>query len=87
MTKVTSNVREAGEFSRREFMHVAGTSAAAVAAGLGTITAQAATPSVDNEICRMDAVTLAEKIRTKPRLRIANSFIPNRPPIVFDEIK
>jgi hypothetical protein len=50
--------------SRREF--VVATGAAAVVGGALAATetpASAATPS--NEICRMDAVTLAEKIRTK----------------------
>ena len=47
--------------SRREFM--VGTGAAVVIGGaLGSAPAVAAMP---NEICRMDAVSLAEKIRTK----------------------
>src|ERR1700746_1316659 len=49
------------EVSRREFM--VGTSDAVVGGGaLASAPARAAT---GNEICRMDAVSLAEKIRTK----------------------
>src|SRR5947209_20619905 len=59
MTKTTD------ELSRREFVHAAGATAAVIGTGLGTSTAQPATPAGGNEICRMDAVTLAEKIRSK----------------------
>jgi aspartyl-tRNA(Asn)/glutamyl-tRNA(Gln) amidotransferase subunit A len=58
----TSNQEDG--LSRREFMAAAGTAAivSGVVAASGT-PASAATSA--NEICRMDAVTLAEKIRTK----------------------
>ena len=49
--------------SRREFMVAAGTAAIVSGAVAATGTPAAAAPA--NEICRMDAVTLAEKIRTK----------------------
>jgi len=48
--------------TRREFVQAAGATAAAVA-GAGVELARAATNA--NEICRMDAVTLAQKIRRK----------------------
>jgi aspartyl-tRNA(Asn)/glutamyl-tRNA(Gln) amidotransferase subunit A len=50
--------------SRREFMVAAGTAAMVSGAFAGTETLALAATSA-NEICRMDAVTLAEKIRTK----------------------
>ena len=58
----TSNQEDG--LSRREFMAAAGTAAivSGVVAASGT-PASAATSA--NEICRMDAVTLAEKVRTK----------------------
>jgi hypothetical protein len=58
-------IKTTGEFSRREFVHAASAAAAVMGTGIGTGAAQAATPTGGNEICRMDAVTLAEKIRTK----------------------
>lgn len=59
---MTEKSGEADGVSRRDFMAVAG--AAAIAGGaLGSAPAAAAPAA--NEICRMDAVTLAEKIRTK----------------------
>ena len=50
--------------SRREFMVAAGTAAMVSGAFAATGTPASAATSA-NEICRMDAVTLAEKIRTK----------------------
>src|SRR5215813_6362426 len=50
--------------SRREFMVAAG-AAAAVGGAIGTTATPAAAAVAANEICRMDAVTLADKIRTK----------------------
>jgi hypothetical protein len=71
---MTRKYSEEDSVSRREFMHTAGV-AAVVGGALGSIPAVAADPSATpamsaaaslaNEICRMDAVTLAEKIRTK----------------------
>jgi hypothetical protein len=49
--------------SRREFMVAAGTAVASGAFAASGTPASAAASA--NEICRMDAVTLAEKIRTK----------------------
>ena len=49
--------------SRREFMVAAGAAAVVGSALQRRNTATAAAPA--NEICRMDAVTLADKIRTK----------------------
>src|SRR5215469_17727890 len=57
-----SNTRH--EVSRREFMVAAG-AAAAVGGAIGATTTPAAAAVAANEICRMDAVTLADKIRTK----------------------
>src|ERR1700757_5242916 len=50
--------------SRREFMVAAGT-AAAVSGAFAASGAPASAATSANEICRMDAVSLAEKIRTK----------------------
>ena len=50
--------------SRREFMVAAGIAAMVSGAFTATATPASAATSA-NEICRMDAVTLAEKIRTK----------------------
>jgi hypothetical protein len=50
--------------SRREFMVAAGTAAVLSGAFAASGTPASAAASA-NEICRMDAVTLAEKIRTK----------------------
>ena len=50
--------------SRREFMVAAGTAAVVSGAFAASGTPASAATSA-NEICRMDAVTLAEKIRTK----------------------
>ena len=50
--------------SRRDFMVAAG-AAAVVGGAIGTTGTPAAAAVSANEICRMDAVTLAEKIRTK----------------------
>src|SRR5262245_35745075 len=52
------------EVSRREFMVAAG-AVAAVGGTIGTTATPAAAAAAANEICRMDAVTLADKIRTK----------------------
>jgi hypothetical protein len=61
MTKTSS---EENSVSRREFMVAAG--AAAVAGStIGAVATPAAAAAAANEICRMDAVTLADKIRTK----------------------
>jgi aspartyl-tRNA(Asn)/glutamyl-tRNA(Gln) amidotransferase subunit A len=65
MTEMTAGDRDNGELSRREFVQAAGATAAVLGTSLGTNSAQAATTTGGNEICRMDAVTLAEKIRTK----------------------
>ncbi|MBV8612985.1 MAG: amidase [Acetobacteraceae bacterium] len=54
--------------SRRDLLRTAGAAAAAVAAGgagPAVPASAAAAPESGNEICRMDALTLAEKIRTK----------------------
>src|SRR5690349_11345569 len=54
--------------SRRDFLRTAGAVAAAITAGgagPSASAASAAVPESSNEICRMDAVTLAEKIRAK----------------------
>ena len=50
--------------SRRNFVIAAG-AAAVVGGAIGTTAAPAAAAVSSNEICRMDAVALAEKIRTK----------------------
>ena len=50
--------------SRREFMVAAGTTAV-VSGALAVSGTPASAATAANEICRMDAVTLAEKIRTK----------------------
>src|SRR6516162_7674586 len=52
------------EVSRREFMVAAG-AAAAVGGAIGATATPAAAAVAANEICRMDAVTLAGKIRNK----------------------
>src|SRR5215470_9181171 len=52
------------EVSRREFMVAAG-AAAAVGGAIGATATPAAAAVAANEICRMDAVTLADKVRTK----------------------
>ena len=52
------------EVSRREFMVVAG-AAAAVGGAIGATATPAAAAGAANEICRMDAVTPADKVRTK----------------------
>ena len=59
----TTSSQEDG-VSRREFMVTAGTAAIVGGAVAATGTVASAETSA-NEICRMDAVTLAEKIRTK----------------------
>src|SRR3974390_1578093 len=50
--------------SRREFMVAAGT-AAMVSGSLAASGTPASAATTANEICRMDAVTLTEKVRTK----------------------
>ena len=50
--------------SRREFMVAAG-AAAVVGGAIGSTATPAAEAVAANEICRMDAVTLADKIRNK----------------------
>lgn len=50
--------------SRRQFMQTAGVAAAVLGTGLGDVTAAAAATRGD-EICQMDAVTLAQHIRSK----------------------
>ena len=50
--------------SRRNFVIAAG-AAAVVGGAIGTTAAPAVAAVSSNEICRMDAVALAEKIRTK----------------------
>src|SRR3974390_534493 len=50
--------------SRREFMVAAGT-AAMVSGSLAASGTPASAATTANEICRMDAVTLADKVRTK----------------------
>jgi hypothetical protein len=52
--------------SRREFMVAAG-SAAVVSGALAASGAPASAATSANEICRMDAMSLAEKIRTKQK--------------------
>ena len=54
--------------SRRNFVIAAG-AAAVVGGAIGTTAAPAAAAVSSNEICRMDAVALAEKIRTSNSLR------------------
>jgi aspartyl-tRNA(Asn)/glutamyl-tRNA(Gln) amidotransferase subunit A len=72
MTVQTANGAqdERNESSRRDFLKAASATAATLAAGIAapnpfTNHANAATASLGNEICRMDAVTLAENIRKK----------------------
>ena len=61
---MTEKCNAGHEVSRREFMVAAG-AAAAVGGAIGTTATPAAAAVAANEICRMDAVTLADKIRTK----------------------
>src|SRR5215471_1098835 len=61
---MTEKCNAGHEVSRREFMVAAG-AAAAVGGAIGTTATPAAAAVAANEICRMDAVTLAGKIRTK----------------------
>src|SRR5262245_1052029 len=61
---MTEKCNAGHEVSRREFMVAAG-AAAAVGGAIGATTTPAAAAVAANEICRMDAVTLADKIRTK----------------------
>ena len=61
---MTKKASQEDGISRREF--VVATGAAAVVGGALAATATSASAAASsNEICRMDAVTLAEKIRTK----------------------
>jgi aspartyl-tRNA(Asn)/glutamyl-tRNA(Gln) amidotransferase subunit A len=60
---MTEKCSEEGGISRRDF--VVATGAAAVMGGALAATRTPASAAPSNEICRMDAVTLAEKIRTK----------------------
>ena len=61
---MTEKCNAGHEVSRREFMVAAG-AAAAVGGAIGTTATPATAAVAANEICRMDAVTLADKIRTK----------------------
>jgi hypothetical protein len=61
---MTEKFREENGVSRREFM-VAASAAAVVGSAIGAVATPAAAAVAANEICRMDAVTLADKIRTK----------------------
>ena len=61
---MTEKCNAGHEVSRREFMVAAGATAA-VGGAIGTTATPAAAAVAANEICRMDAVTLADKIRTK----------------------
>src|SRR6516164_666122 len=61
---MTEKCNAGHEVSRREFMVAAG-AAAAVGGAIGTTATPAAAAVAANEISRMDAVTLADKIRTK----------------------
>src|ERR1700740_684278 len=63
-TLMTEKSSQEDGVSRREFMVAAGAAAALGGTLVATGTPAFAAASA-NEICRMDAVTLAEKIRTK----------------------
>ena len=68
---MTGNAVEEDGVSRREFMRAAGTAAVLGSTLRSAVATAADTPaklagaSAANDICRMDAVTLAEKIRSK----------------------
>jgi aspartyl-tRNA(Asn)/glutamyl-tRNA(Gln) amidotransferase subunit A len=69
-TRDTNQGGQQNEASRREFLKTAGAAGAALASSpilgtFGAAGAKAATLSQGNEICRMDAITLSEQIRTK----------------------
>src|ERR1700747_3217700 len=61
---MTETTKQEDGVSRREFVIAAGT-AAVVSGAFAASGAPASAATSANEICRMDAVSLAEKIRTK----------------------